>query len=401
MTKKQTWLAVLLLVPGLLILFVMGLFLWAAATPPLHPKPQDVPSRAESAPSQAWVDQVEQARQIARAGLVEQNLPGLSVAVGAGGEIVWAEGFGWADLEKRVPVTPDTRFPIGTVSTTLTSAGVGLLLEKGQLKLDEKIQTYVPEFSEKQWSVTLRQVMGHTAGVRPDNGDEEPVGQGCDATSEALTRFATRPLLFEPGTEFRFSSYDGILMSAAVDAVAGEPFFTFMRKQVFEPLGMNDTNANGEPAPDRAVYYFPKFAADPRYGPQDPAQEDFSCFSGGAGFLSTPTDLVLFGLAINGGRLLKPETVQLLQTPQRLKSGEETGYGLGWDLESVELAGEQTVVVGHDGELRGGIVASFLTFPKRGLVVAVLSNIAFADTHSLGVKIAQAFAAKPPPDRKD
>ena len=189
-----------------------------------------------------------------------------------------------------------------------------------------------------------------------------------------------------------------------MDSVAGEPFFTFMQKQVFEPLGMKDTNVDGEPAADRAVYYFPRFSADPRYGPQEPAEEDFSCFSGAGAFLSTPSDLVRFGLAINSGRLrqgfgaqgtfLKPETVQVLQTSQRLSSGQETGYGLGWDLEPVELAGEQTFVVGHDGELRGGMVASFMTFPNRGLVVAVTSNTSFADTYLLGVRIAQAFAAK-------
>ena len=395
MTKKQTWIAVLVLVPGLLILGVMGLFLYVTATAkPIHPNLQDVPSHTQSAPSREWTDVVEQARQIARAGLVEQNLPGLSVAVGAGGEVVWAEGFGWADLEKRVPVAPDTRFRIGTASIVLTSAAVGLLREREQLKLDEKIQTYVPEFPEKQWPVTLRQLMGHVAGLRRDSGDEEPISARCDETSEVLPRFAKHALLFEPGTEYRFSSYDWALMSAAVDAVAGEPFFTFMQKQVFEPVGMKHTNADGEPAADRAVYYFPRFSADPRYGPQEPAEEDFTCFSGAGAFLSTPSDLVRFGLAINGGKLLKPETVQLLQTPQRLKSGQETGYGLGWDLEPVELAGEQTVVVGHDGELRGGMVASFMTFPKRGLVVAVLSNTSFADTYSLGVKIAQAFAAK-------
>ena len=401
MTKKQTWIAALVLAPGLLILGVVGLFLYVAATAkPIHPNPQDVPSKTGSAPSPEWTASVEQARQIARAGLVEQNLPGLSVAVGVAGEIVWAEGFGWADMEKRVPVAPDTRFRIGTASTVLTSAGVGLLLEKDQLKLDEKIQTYVPEFPEKQWSVTLRQLMGHVAGVRTDAGDEEPVSAPCDQTSEALPRFATKPLLFEPGTEFRSSSYGWVLVSAAVDAVAGEPFFTFMQKQVFEPLGMNDTNADGEPAPDRAVYYFPRFAADPRYGPQEPAEEDFTCFSGAGAFLSTPSDLVRFGLAINSGRLrqgfgaqgklLKPDTVHLLQTPQRLSSGAETGYGLGWDLETVELEGKPTVLTGHDGTLRGGMVASFMTFPN-GLVVAVTSNTSFADTYSLGLKIAQSF----------
>ena len=391
MTKKQTWLAVLLLIPGLIILVVMGLYFAAASTPPIHPNAQNVSAVMQAPPSRAWAANVEEARKVARAGLVEQNLPGLSVAVGTGGELVWAEAFGWADIEHKVPATPDTRFRIGTASTMLTSAGVGLMLEKNQLKLDEKIQTYVPEFGEKQWPVTLRQLMGHVAGVRPDEGDEEPVHVRCDQTIEGVQRFAKHKLMFEPGTDYRFTTYGGMLVSAAIDAVAGEPFFTYMRKQVFEPLGMTHTNADGEPARDRAVYYFPKLAADTRYGPQEPDEEDFTCFSGAAAFLSTASDMVRFGLAIKSGKLLKPETVQLLQTPQRIASGKDTGYGLGWDLESSQLAGQPVVVIGHDGELRGGMVASFMTFQNRDLVIAVLSNTSFADTYTLALKIAEAF----------
>jgi CubicO group peptidase (beta-lactamase class C family) len=97
-------------------------------------------------------------------------------------------------------------------------------------------------------------------------------------------------------------------------------------------------------------------------------------------------------MAINSGKLLRPATVRLLQTSQRLTSGEETGYGLGWDLESVALAGQQTRWVGHDGTLLGGMVASLMTFPERGLVVSVTSNISYADTEGIALKIAQAFA---------
>ena len=97
-------------------------------------------------------------------------------------------------------------------------------------------------------------------------------------------------------------------------------------------------------------------------------------------------------MAINSGKLLQPATVQLLQTSQRLPSGEQTGYGLGWDLETVTLAGEQTRWVGHDGTSLGGMVASLMTFPERGIVVSVTSNISYADTESLALKIAQAFA---------
>ena len=121
-------------------------------------------------------------------------------------------------------------------------------------------------------------------------------------------------------------------------------------------------------------------------------QIDYSCYAGSSVFLSTPSDLVRFAMAINSGKLLQPATVQLLQTPQRLASGQETGYGLGWDLETVALTGKQTGLVGHDGELLGGMVASFMTFPEYGIVVSVTSNISYADTFSIAVKIAQAFA---------
>jgi len=394
-SRTHTFLALIVLAVGLLVAAVLGLFAYMSTTAtPLHPNPQAVPSVTQSAPLPKWADAIERGRQIARAGVIDQNLPGLSVAVGVGGEIVWAEGFGWANLETRVPVAPDMRFRIGTASKVLTSAAVGLLLEKGRLELDDEIQTYVPAFPKKQWPVTLRQVMGHLAGVRNDAGDEENLSTRCERTGDGLQRFAESPLRFEPGTQYRYSNYGWILVSAAVEAAADERFVTFMRRQIFEPLGMDATtpNVSMEPSSDRATFYFPKFAADPRYGPQPPREVDYSCFAGSAAFVSTPSDLVRFGMAINSGKLLQPATVQLLQAPQRLRSGEETGYGLGWDLETVLLAGEQTRAAGHNGEVMGGMVVSFITFPKHRIVVAVTSNTSFADTFSLAVNIAQAFA---------
>jgi len=402
--RDRTWFALIVLAVGLLLAAGLGLLAYVAATAtPLHPNARDVPTATLSAPLPKWADAVERGRQIVRAGLIEQNLPGLSVAVGAGGEIVWAEGFGWANLENRVQVSPDTRFRIGTASTAITSAAVGLLLEKDRLKIDERIQTYVPEFPEKQWPVTLRQLMGHLAGVSTDSGDEGPLlSERCERPVEGLQHFAEQSLRFEPGTRYRYSSYGWILVSAAVEAAADEPFLRFMRKQIFEPLGMDDTGADSatESFPDRATPYFPGFAADPRYGLHLMREIDYSCYAGSSAFLSTPSDLVRFGMAINSGTLLQPATVQLLQTPQRLASGQETGYGLGWDLETVALAGEQARVVGHNGESLGGMVASFWTFPKLGIVVSVTSNISYADTFGVAVKIAQAFAEQGSPARK-
>ena len=394
--RPGTWLALIAMGAGLLIALILGLnaFMTMTATP-LHPDPQGVPAVAHEAPSAQWADAVERGRQIVRAGLAEQNLPGLSVAVGVGTELVWAEGFGWADLEKRVAVEPSLRFRIGTASTVLTSAAVGLLLEKERLNLDAEIQTYVPEFPKKQLPVLLRQLMAHTAGVRTDSGDEGPLfSQHCEKPIDALPAFADRSLLFDPGSEYRYSSYGWILVSAAVEAVTGEPFLRFMRKEVFEPLGMDDTRADAatEHFPARASSYFPRYSADPKYG-LDPMRDlDYSCYAGASVFLSTPSDLVRFGLAINNGKLLQPATVRLLQASQGLPSGQETGYGLGWDLETATVSGQSTVVVGHDGDSLGGMVASFITLPDRGIVVAVISNTSYADTFGLATKIAEPFA---------
>jgi len=388
------WLALIVLGVGGLLAFIVGLFAYMSLTAtPLHPDAQAVPSVTQAAPAETWANAVQQSREIARASVTGQNLPGVSVAVGVDGDIVWAEGFGWADLETKARVTPDTRFRIGETSKALTSAAVGLLLEKNELRLDDEIQSYVPEFPKKQWPVTLRQLMGHVAGLRDDQGDEAWLTP-CEKTLDGLQLFADQSLLFEPGTQYHPSSYSWILVSAAVEAVAHARFFTFMRTRVFEPLGMAHTQPDSatEPIPDRATFYFPRFAGDTRYGPELAREGDHSCFAGASAFLSTPSDLVRFGMAVSSGKLLQPATVELLETSQRLRSGQQTEYGLGWKLETLPLAGGPARMAGHGSkaDFIGG--SSYLmTFPERSIVVAVLSNISFADMKSVGLKIAEAF----------
>lgn len=402
-TKKRripVWFALIVMVPALLIAGVMGLFLYMSNTAtPLHPDPQQVPSMAQAVPARAWVGAVEQGQHLIRQALHEQNLPGLSVAVGVGDALVWTEGFGWADLEHQLPVAPDTRFRIGTASIALTSAAVGLLVEQDRLRLDDVIQTYVPDYPAHEWPVTVRHLMGHVAGVRNDGGDEGPLfSQHCESPADGVRYIADYPLLFEPGTQYRFSSYGWILISAAIDAVADDSFLTFMRRHIFEPLGMHDTlpELQMESIAGLATPYFPRFAADPRYGPDLMRPINYSCYAGSSMFVSTPSDLVRFAMAVHGGTWLQPATVQLLQTSQPLASGEETGYGLGWQLETVERADTLTRTVGHHGTSLGGMVASLMIFPgdrpERAIVVAVMSNTSYADTRSLAVRIAQLFA---------
>lgn len=432
--RSRSLLAWMLAVIALPIVAITGIWLFMTVKRPvLHPALQAIPSATHMGSSPQWSGAVDRARRIVRASLAGHNLPGLSVAVGAGGNIVWAEGFGWADIETSVPVTPNTRFRIGTASTVLTSAAVGVLLEKGRLRLDDDIQTYVPQFPKKQWPVTLRQLMAQVGGVGTDNGDEGPLfHHRCERSVEALPHFADDALLFEPGTQYRRSKYGWILVSAAIERAGDQPFLRFMREQIFQPQGMDHTSAEsakeenperlGEPAEDApffkwihdvilkplgiggtrapaptrdgAKFYSAGFGPDPvfRYGLHAMRLENLSCYAGSMVFFSTPSDLVRFGLAINGGTLLQPATVRLLQTSQQLTSGKETDYGLGWELDTIALAGEPTQAAGHEGELLDRTVASFKMFREPGIVVAVMSNMSSADVPALAVKVAEAFA---------
>lgn len=399
-SRNETWITVIVVAVGLPIAAVVAFLTFVFSAKPLHTNPQAVESVMQSAPLPRWAGAVEKGRQLVRARLTEQNLPGLSVAVGVGDarigdarsvqEIIWAEGFGWANLETRVPVAPGMRFRIGHASKALTSAAVGLLLEKKRLRLDDEIQIYVPAFPRKQWPVTLRQLMGHTAGVRHYRDTEwgDKPSEHCERASEGLRLFETAPLLFEPETYYRYSTYGWVLVSAAVEAAAHEPFSTFMHTQIFSPLGMSDTTSDSvtEPIPNRVTSYY-------RYLERERTSTvDYSCFAGAGAFLSTPSDLVRFGMALTRGKFLQPATVSLLQTRQQLTSGEETDYGLGWMLDTVELAGERTRLVSHASRTMEGASTSFLTFPERGLVVAVMANISFADTKSIALGIAQTFS---------
>ena len=246
--RTEIWLAAGVLALGLIPAALAGLWGYMSITAtPLHPNPDDSPSVMHSPSPPQWADAVELGRQSVRAALNEQNLPGLSVAVGIDGDIVWAEGFGWADLEKRVPVAPGMLFRIGTASVPLTSAAAALLLEDGRLKLDEAIQTYVPEAPEKQRRVTLRQLMGHVAGVANDGGDEGPLfSEHCERPVDALQYLSGYEveLRFEPGTQFQYSSYGWILISAAIEAQIAELESADDRAVFLAEYGLTESGLN-------------------------------------------------------------------------------------------------------------------------------------------------------------
>jgi serine beta-lactamase-like protein LACTB len=288
------------------------------------------------------------------------------------GHIVWSEGFGYADLERRVPVTNETQFRIGSVSKPLTAAAVALLYEQGKLDLDAPVRRYVPSFPDKGHPITTRQLGGHLAGIRHYRDGEFLLNRRFSTVLEGLAIFHDDSLLFAPGTRFFYSSYGWNLISAVIEGASGQDFLTYMSRNVFRPLRMSHT------APDRADSLVPnrtRFYQRGNAGGYElaPAVNNSYKWAGG-GFISTAEDLVNFGSALLQPGFLEAGTLDLLFTSQRTMAGEGTGYGIGWYVTTDSLGHR---LVFHGGGSVGGTTAFGVDRDAR-VVVAILSNLSEA-----------------------
>ena len=300
--------------------------------------------------------------------IATEPIPGMSVAVAIDGKVVWAEGFGFADLENRVPMTAGSKARIASISKSLTSAAVGLLHEQGKLDLDAPVQRYVPTFPVKPWPISTRQVAGHIAGIRHYRDGEFESMRPYRSVTEALDVFRNDSLMSQPGTRYLYSTYGWNLISAVVESAAGEPFVAYMQRAVFAPLGMRSTTPEYTDSiiPRRAHYYLRDSGGPMRNAPY----VDNSVKWAGGGFLSTPSDLVMFGSALLRTDFLRKETVELLWRSQATRDGKPTGYGIGWSS-AVDSTGRR--IVSHSGGAMGAN-SLLLIYPGERLVVAVLAN---------------------------
>ena len=160
----------------------------------------------------------ERADEMIKAFLAEAKVPGLSVSISQKGNLVFSKGYGYTDTEKKVPVDPSkTKFRIGSVSKTLTAAGLALLYQQGKIDLDAPIEKYVPVWPKKEHKITLRQLGGHLAGIRHYKGMEFYSSKNYPTVSDGLVIFMNDPLINTPGTEYSYSSYGWNLISAAME----------------------------------------------------------------------------------------------------------------------------------------------------------------------------------------
>ncbi len=305
---------------------------------------------------------------IASEAMQKARIPAVSVAVAQGDGPIWASAWGFADLENRVPATPDSLFRIGSISKPFTGVAALQLREAGRLDLEAEVQQYVPSFPRKKWPINTRLLLCHQAGIRNYQGGEFDSTRNYSGVLDALQIFARDPLIHEPGSKYAYTTYGINLAGAVVEAAAGRPFAEQVKSRIFDPSGVTAMQ------PDDVYRLIPRRAHGYRKRKdgtlENCALADTSNKLPGGGWVSTATDVVLFARALLDGKLLKPESVELMWTPQKLSSGEATGYGLCWGLYR-----KDGLLVAEHGGTQQGIKSHLLVVPEKKLIVAVLTNL--------------------------
>ena len=292
--------------------------------------------------------------------------PGLTIGFWKDG-FVWVKGYGFSDLENRVNASPETAYRLASVSKSMTAVAIMQLVEKGKIDLDAEVQTYVPYFPKKQWPITTRQLLGHLGGISHyKNAAQELHIKEKKTTREAIAIFESFDLIAEPGTRYSYTSYGYNLLGAIVEAASGMSFGDYLRQNVWQPSGMNDTRLDDplELIPNRARGY-------QLINGQVKNSEfvDISSRFAAGGTRSTIPDLLKYAATISAGKLLTDSSMAQMSTSMSTREGRLTNYGMGWDT------GPQSgrYMLAHSGGQQETVTLLYVV-PKQKLAFAIGMN---------------------------
>jgi CubicO group peptidase (beta-lactamase class C family) len=293
---------------------------------------------------------------------------GLSVAVQRGADLLLAKGYGSADLENSVPITTETVFRIGSITKQFTAVSVLRLMERGRIRLQDPITRFLPGFPTQGHTVTIHHLLTHTSGIKSYTGDErfEELSRRDLADEELLELFVHDTFDFAPGEQWKYNNSAYYLLGMIIEEITGQEYADYLDEHIFDPLGMTGSSYCDLRAmvPHRARGYS---VDDGELVNSAPISMNTP---GAAGALcSTTLDLLRWQRALDGNRLISPESRRLMLTSAVLNDGETTGYGYGLGIGDLE--GHPTV--SHGGGINGFSTA-LATYPDDDLVVVVLGN---------------------------
>ena len=295
------------------------------------------------------------------------RIPGLSVGF-IKDDFIWARGFGFSDLESKIPALPTSSYRLASITKTFTALAVLQLVEEGKITLDEEIQTYVPSFPKKKWPVTVRQLLGHLGGISHyKNYAQEGRIKEPKTTQEALAIFKDFDLVGEPGTVFHYSSYGFNLLGAAIENVSRMSYGEFLQKRIFDPLGMESSRMDDplELIPRRVRGYQ---LVDGQV--KNSEYVDISSRFAAGGVRSSVIDLLRYARGIIDGKFLRESSWEEMFRPMALQNGTFTWTGMAWEVQPLN---------GHFSVSHGGDQPETRTFllilPEEKFAVAITANL--------------------------
>ncbi len=299
--------------------------------------------------------------------LARTGVPSASVGIVQGGRVVFTKAYGNARVNPVVVATTDLHYAIGSISKQFTTACLLLLQEEGKLSIDDPIAKYFPELTRAR-DVKIRNILSHTSGYE-DYAPQDytiPAWMKPTTADTIVHQWATKPLDFEPGTQYQYSNTNFNIAGLIVEKVAGEPFWDFLSRRVLKPLAMTHTiDLDTEHDKLEPVGYMRN-----ALGPLRPAHMEAPGWYFADGEMAMPVgDLLLWDISLMNQTLLAPASYAAMETEQRLTNGDTAHYGLGVTL-SVR---DGHRVVSHGGEV-GGFVAQNTVLPDDKIAIAVLTN---------------------------
>lgn len=301
--------------------------------------------------------------------LINKKVPSISAGVLRDGKIVWLGVKGKADLEEDVPATLNSVYRIASISKPITAVAIMQLYEKGLIDLDKDARIYLPTFPEKKWKFTVRQLLNHTSGIRGYKDGEFDSKTFYSSITETIKVFAYDSLNFKPGTKYEYSTLAYSLLAAIIENVSKTTFEDYLAKNIFTPAEMHNTfvDKQREIIPNRVRGYEKNFLREFQNAPL----ADLSIKVAGGGLLSTSHDLLVFAKALLEGKLIKLSTLKMMYTRDRLKSGNQLDYGLGFAL---SFRNDSLKAIYHIGGSTGFTSMLFIN-PMEKLASVDLINI--------------------------
>lgn len=352
------------------IFLTIALLLW---TTQFRPLAAQVAQPSETKADDQYADKLRAFEEFVRQQMEKNKVPGLTIGF-VKDDYMWVKGFGYIDLENHVPAKADSAYRLASVQKSMTAAAILQLVELKKINLDAEIQTYVPYFPKKKFPITVRQLLYNLGGIpHYVNRDVEQHIKEHKTTREAIAIFENFDLVAEPGTKFSYSSYGYNLLGAAIEGATKQSYGDYMREHVWEPLGMNSTRLDDplEIIPNR-VRGYQLIEGELRNSEFIDVSSRFAA----GGTRGTVVDLLKFMKGLNEGKLLSPESIQLMYSATKTRDGsisgfpKTAGYTMGWNL-APQKSGLVVINDGGQQETRTFI----LNFPAKKFALAVAQNL--------------------------